>query len=92
MKFKMKGKNIMKTRKIIKLVNNERINRRIESEKACDASSQDVCAEVNNDFAECTLGSIDLCVKDYAGCSNGHIDYCPSVKDYTPCYFNDDIN
>lgn len=82
----------MKTKMILKLINNERINRKIDSAKACDISSQDVCALENYDFAQCTLGSTDLCVKDYAGCSNGHIDYCPSVKDYTPCYFNDDIN
>ena len=73
----------MKTRKIIKLVNNERINRRVESEKACDATSVDICQKY--DYADCTLGSTDICVKDYAGCSNGYYDYCPEVEDYTIC-------
>lgn len=66
----------MKTRKIIKLINSERINRRIESSKACDTSSQDVCAMENYDLAQCTISSYDLCVKDYVGCTNNTVDYC----------------
>ena len=75
-------------RKIIKLINNERMNQKISSSKAvdfpCDSSSNDYCSEVDN--AICTVGSYDLCVKDYAGCTNHTTDYCASVYDYSACY------
>ena len=66
----------MKTIKVIKLINNERINRRIAAIKACDSSSTDICANVKYDFAQCTISSYDLCVKDYVGCTNNTVDYC----------------
>lgn len=66
----------MKTRKMLKLVNNERINRKIESGKACDSTSIDICALENYDLAECTLGAYDLCVKDFVGCKGDKMDYC----------------
>ena len=75
-------------KKIIKLINNERINRNVSSAKAtleCDATSTDVCAMVNYDNAHCTVGSYDLCVKDYAACSNHSIDYCPGRDDIKGC-------
>ena len=75
----------MKTKMILKLINNERINRKIDSAKACDISSQDVCALENYDFAQCTVSSYDLCVKDLAGCTNNTVDYCGGSDgwDYT---------
>ncbi len=73
----------MKTKKIIRLINNERMNRRIESSKACDATSTDVCAEKDN--ASCTISSYDLCIKDYKSCTNNSIDFCSSTKDFSYC-------
>lgn len=76
-------------KKIIKLINNERINIKVRSAKAtydppCDSTSDDYCSEVDN--AICTIGSYDLCVKDYAGCTNHSTDYCATVYDYNACH------
>ena len=73
------------TKKIIKLINNERITTKIASAKACDATSEDHC---KYDYAMCTIGSYDLCVKDYAGCTNHSFDYCGNSggEDYHACY------
>ena len=78
----------MATKRIIKLINNERTNRTISAAKACDASSEDVCAMKNYDLAQCTISSFDLCVKDYAGCTNNSIDYCGGAEgqDYYACH------
>ena len=76
-------------KKVIKLINNERMNRRVVSAKAatrCDTSSVDFCAEVNYDNAHCTVGAYDLCVKDYAACSNYATDYCAPERDSSACF------
>ena len=72
----------MKT-KYIKLINNERINQKVISSKACDATSDDVCFVENHDYAECTVNSFDECYKDYAGCFENGYDSCNT--DYATC-------
>jgi len=72
----------MKTRKIIKLINDERMNRKLSARKACDATSTDICAEFDN--AACTIGSYDMCIKDFKGCTNNSNDYSCS-RDYAAC-------
>lgn len=80
--------------KVIKLINNERMSRKIVSAKAndiCgDATATDICIKNNYDLAHCTLSSYDLCVKDYAGCTNNSIDYCGgnNGEDYYACHTN----
>ena len=64
----------MKNKKIIKLINNEKIARKISSTKACDRHSDDICYE--KDYASCTVYSIDICTLDYKGCTNNSTDYC----------------
>lgn len=76
-------------KRFIKLINNERANFKILSEKAyvntCAAGSLDVCD--SKDFATCTVNSVDVCVKDYAGCTNNSFDYCGGGGlDYQACY------
>lgn len=75
----------MNTKRIIRLINNERMGRNKISVKACDATSNDVCAVEDN--AACTVYSYDLCVKDYAGCKNYSVDYCsgPNGEDTVAC-------
>lgn len=77
----------MRTTKFIKLINNERINVRIASEKACVT---DVCAV--EDRAFCTSYASDVCVKDYAACTGSAFDYCGKAggEDYHGCYQNID--
>ena len=73
----------MSVKKILKLVNNERVNSKLVSQKACDATSKDVCPYVDN--AECTTYSYDKCTKeDYAACYNYSDDTCTS--DFYPCH------
>lgn len=90
----------MKNKKIIKLINNERMNRKVSVRKACDATSTDICTEY--DCGVCTVSSTDICLKDiggtcvenahdycptrdYAGCANGAYDYCNAVSDVYAC-------
>lgn len=61
-------------KKIIKLINNERSNKKITSVKGCDATSNDYCYEL--DLGVCTVYAYDDCSKDYDGCSNGGHDLC----------------
>ena len=74
-------------RKIIKLINNERTNEKIQSKKAtydnacCEADSVDICAVV--DYVACTAYAIDKCNKDYAGCTTEAWDICD--RDFTVC-------
>lgn len=81
---------IFMSKKIIKLINNERTNRKLSASKACDTTSTDVCAKTEFDYASCTISSFDLCVKDYAGCTNNSIDYCSGSQgeDYYACHTN----
>lgn len=61
-------------KKMIKLINSERINAKIESSKACASTSYDECSNV--DEAHCSQYSYDRCGKDYAACYNNSYDYC----------------
>ena len=69
-------------KKIIKLINNERTNKILNASKACDTTSTDICSRI--DKAECTVNSIDKCVKDYAGCFEHSSDACV-FYDTTAC-------
>lgn len=72
----------MKNKKIIKLINNERMSRKILANKACDTTSTDMCIEL--DYAQCIVNSYDVCIKDLAGCYYGSEDYCTNI-DTSPC-------
>ena len=72
----------MKTRKIIKLINNERMNGKVSVNKACDSSSVDICSEYDEGI--CTIGSYDVCIKDFMGCTQNSNDYACS-RDYASC-------
>lgn len=69
-------------KKIIKLINNERTNKKITSVKGCDATSTDYCYEL--DHAECTVYAYDDCSKDYEGCSSSANDLC-ALDFYSDC-------
>lgn len=80
-------------KKVIKLINDERKNAQILSQKAtnciwddycgdpsadhCDASSEDDCLYI--DAAHCSLYSEDICLKDHKACSFSQIDHCDYV-------------
>ena len=70
-------------KKIIKLINNERMNLNIKSKKAvddaawCKDDSVDVCVYIDN--AACSTYANDECNKDYAGCMEGAWDICTAV-------------
>ena len=74
-------------RKIIKLINNERMNATILSKKAandyafCESDSVDVCTAI--DYVACTAYATDECNKDYAGCTTEAWDICD--RDFTVC-------
>lgn len=80
----------MKTRKMIKLINDERRNARNISVKGCDNYSTDYC--YNGDFATCAVHSIDICaIKDLAACYNYATDVCTFEEDTVACtYGNED--
>ena len=78
------------SKKLIKLINNERTNSAIKSQKAvddnasCKADSFDLCTSV--DYAACSTYATDQCTKDYAGCMEGAWDVCTAVaKDVDLC-------
>lgn len=82
----------MQVKKMIKLINNERINPKITPRKAntcpsdlpCpDPTSIDFCMRI--DYAHCTLYAVDDCNKDYAACSQGALDLC-DWTDYAACH------
>ena len=73
-------------KKIIKLINGERTNLSIKSQKAvdpdndrakCKADSFDICVYIDN--AACSTYANDECNKDYAGCMEGAWDICTAV-------------
>lgn len=66
----------MRVKKFIKLINNERSNRRTISEIAvgCTGGSVDICTV--EDYATCIMNSYDVCGKDYIGCTNNSYDFC----------------
>ncbi len=75
-------------KKVIKLINNERMNNKVTSVKAdvtdiCAGTAIDICTLSDN--ATCTVGATDLCVKDYAGCSRQAVDYCAPEYDVQAC-------
>ena len=72
------------TKKIIKLINNERLNTQFASKKACeDSTATDVCTSI--DAAHCTTYAYDYCSKDYAACYAGADDTCSYYSDHTVC-------
>ena len=80
----------MKTRKTIKLINDERMHARNVSAKGCDNSSTDYC--YSDDFAICVIHSIDICAtKDLAACYSHSVDVCANENDVGACiYGNED--
>lgn len=72
-------------KKIVKLINNERMNRKITASKACesDPTATDICQK--KDYADCTVYAFDACVKDHAGCTQYATDYCDPVRDLSAC-------
>ena len=72
----------MKTKKFIKLINNERLKTKVASEKGCVSSAVDVCIAI--DAAMCSANSYDKCYKDYAACTKGADDIC--TVDVTACF------
>lgn len=81
----------MRVIKVIKLINNERVNANLVSSKACDTTSEDTCYQLDN--AMCTINSYDVCTKDLAACYNKGYDYCtPTVDDTDACIGSYDYN
>lgn len=72
----------MSVKKLIKLINSERVDRGVVSRKAdeCIGLSSDFCRL--EDHATCTVNSYDVCGKDYAGCYNYSYDYCENVDNF----------
>ena len=72
-------------KKMIKLINSERVNTKVTSQKAigCDLGSFDVCSV--KDLAGCTVNSYDNCGKDYAVCYNNSYDLC-YTEDKIACF------
>lgn len=62
-------------KKTIKLINNERLNTKLTSQKACLADSYDYCSG-GIDIYACMSNSYDVCNKDYASCSGESYDLC----------------
>ena len=75
----------MRVKKVVRLINNERSNRKVVSVKAvgCTGVSTDICTALF-DYAICIENSYDVCGKDYAGCFNNSYDYCVGY-DTTAC-------
>ena len=74
----------MKVKKMIKLINDERVNAKAVSAKSCDETSQDYC--YSGDFAECQVYSFDVCgTKDLAACYSHSQDVCIGEMDVTVC-------
>ena len=71
------------SKKFIKLINNERVNANITSQKACSGGATDICTYDDN--AHCTNYALDVCDKDYAACRNGADDVCGAYYDYSVC-------
>ena len=84
----------MITKRVIKLINNERMDCKIASAKACSGAAIDICRIESYDFAECSVSATDVCVKDYAGCTSNAFDYCGGSNgyDYHMCYAPNSID
>ena len=73
-------------KKLISLINNERINTAIHSAKAsdvCTVGATDICYADEN-HAHCTTYAYDVCGKDYYACSEKAEDVCYNI-DTTVC-------
>ncbi len=70
----------MSKKKYVKLINDERTDINIASDKACDNTSIDVCSKL--DYASCTVYSYDVCGKDYDQCSYYLDDFCENRDAY----------
>lgn len=69
-------------KKLIKLINNERLNAKINASKGCDSTSLDTCS--SPDYGNCALYAQDQCGKDYSTCAEGANDVC-IYEDRTAC-------
>jgi hypothetical protein len=74
-------------KKFIKLINNERSQKKITAQLAvsvgaCDGTSFDKCTET--DAAHCYSYSYDMCGKDLATCFSEQYDFC-SNEDNSLC-------
>ena len=80
----------MKSKKIVKLINDERLNSKAISGKGCDESSTDHCYSF--DDGDCTNHSIDICaIKDWESCDFYSQDVCLKASDINPCnYYQED--
>ena len=61
-------------KRVIKLINNERLSTNIASVPTCDDTSINNCERL--DLALCTVNSYDACGKDFYSCSADKTDYC----------------
>lgn len=80
----------MNSKRIIHLINNERLKMQASPEKGCDSTSMDHC--YSNDTVECFVYSTDICyTKDWYTCVNHSADVCIDELDTAPCmnYQND---
>ena len=71
--------------KVIKLINNERINAKVHSAKGCISGANDVCTTTNYDNAYCMTYAVDHCGKDYTACREGAHDICTYIDEDRPC-------
>ena len=81
----------MRVKKYIKLINNERVNAKLMSEKACSSDTTFNDCSVW-DKAECAVNSYDVCQKDLAACYNKGYDYCNTQYDTDACIGSYDYN
>ncbi len=72
-----------KMKRMIKLINDERIKAGLASQKGCTVGATDTCYSF--DQADCTAKAYDACEKDYAGCSGEETNDICSV-DYAACF------
>lgn len=76
-------------KKTIRLINDERRNTSILSQKAvhdyasCSDGANDVCYYIDN--AGCSTYANDVCNKDYAACIEGAQDICTNYRDIDLC-------
>lgn len=73
------------TKKLIKLINNERLDAKIMSQKACAAANNDICTVETADKYTCTTYAYDYCGKDYSACSEGADDVCYTYDSGISC-------
>lgn len=72
-------------KRIIKLINNERVNAKIISAKGCTENATDICVVSSYDKAHCSDNAYDYCYKDQAACTDNAYDYCRGTDRYG-CY------